>query len=85
MNMQMFAILDAVAQHHTQPFCSTNSATASREFANTINEKGTKFFTNPEDYSLYHIGQYDQDTGVLIPHDRVLVLSGHQAKETDAQ
>lgn len=49
------------------PEISQNDATMKRTFAYRINNIGTEMAYAPNDYSLYKIGEYELDTGSLIP------------------
>lgn len=59
MILQMYNVKDKVSEEFAPPFVAKNDAVALRQFNNLINN------LNPQDYSLYHIGQYDSDTGLI--------------------
>lgn len=62
---QMFAVYDSKAATYCVPFSSVNLSTAIRDFASASNDPGTELNRNPLDYSLFHIGNFDEETGVL--------------------
>lgn len=63
MKLEMFTIRDIKADAFLQPFFTPNKAMALRAFGNAINDPKTQFNANPEDYSLYHIGAFDEAVG----------------------
>lgn len=65
---RIYAIHDITAEIYTAPFYAVNNATASRIFANAVRTPGTSIYDNPEDFRLYCIGVYDEQSADLIPH-----------------
>lgn len=59
MILQMYNVKDKISEEFAPPFVAKNDAVALRQFNHLINN------LNPQDYSLYHIGQYDSDTGLI--------------------
>lgn len=76
MKYPVFAYRDNKVAFMT-PFIDQNDESAIRGFSYAINsEKGVMNFA-PSDYDLYKLGEFDTDTGKLIPLDVVeLVISG---------
>jgi len=60
--LSMFTIHDSKAEAYLQPFFSANIETARREFATAVNKEG-QFNRWSEDYSLFYLGQFDQNEG----------------------
>lgn len=46
-----------------------NDATAVRGFESTVLSSDSVLFTHAEDFSLFKLGEFDQDSGRLIPLD----------------
>ena len=61
----IYSIYDSKAQVYTLPFFMTTDAMAKRQFSNWVNDPGHTFGKNPEDYTLFACGQYDDDTGTI--------------------
>ena len=61
--MQVYAVYDAKAGTYGSPFYQMNDAMATRLFANLANDEQTTIGRNPEDFSLIHIGEYDDQDG----------------------
>jgi hypothetical protein len=67
MNVQLFAVYDAAAMRFIEPFPAPTIEFAIREFRSTVNREGSQIHKYPEDYTLFHIGEFDQETGFLLP------------------
>jgi len=83
MKVKMFAIWDDKAKAYLNPFCFPQTGQAIRVFTGAVNDKNTEFFKHAEDYTLFHIGDFDDATGQLTAATHVeLVVSAQQVKET---
>lgn len=67
MKVQMYTIFDEKAQAHMQPFFMPNTAMAQRRFQDLVREDGNEVSRNPEDYHLCHVGEFDDETALLVP------------------
>ncbi len=67
MKQQIFCVLDMVAERYLDPFFTINTATAIRSFARACEDPQNGFAMNPQDYVLYHIGEWDADLAELTP------------------
>lgn len=65
MRTQVFAVFDSVARVHAQPFCFAEEGQACRAFAAAANDPSTNIGQNPNDYTLFHIGYFDDNTALL--------------------
>lgn len=76
MKLPVYAIRD-VRSTFTGLTVDTNDATASRNFAHAVMQVGSIMNSHPQDFSLYRLGEFDTDTGVLIPLSPIhLVMDG---------
>lgn len=64
-----FSIFDAKALAYLEPFYSANDATATRRFMQNINNRGSQFDLWTEDYSLFHLGQWDELQGKHVDNN----------------
>lgn len=91
MIVQLFAVFDAAAKRFTEPWPAPSVEVAIRRFRHTVNEGQNDISMFPEDYSLFHVGEFDQELGRLIafetPHslgvaitfrDRPVPMPGNQ-------
>lgn len=65
MTNELFTIYDSKAKAYISPFASPNNATAIREFARAANNKNHQFNMFPADFTLFHMGQFDDATGIM--------------------
>lgn len=63
MHRNIYSVFDSKAKAFLQPFFTTNHAVASRQFAAAVQQEGHEFNRFAEDYSLFHLGSYDEATG----------------------
>lgn len=63
--LTIFTIFDSKAQAYLQPFFSANAETAQREFTTAVNGEG-QFNKFAEDYSMFQLGTFDQESGAFI-------------------
>lgn len=58
-------VYDSVADRYLDPFTGPTVEFCVREFRRATNKPGSQFNLYPEDYCLFHIGNFDPDTGVI--------------------
>lgn len=66
MILKAYAIRDSKAEMYNVPFFNKTHGEAERNFKQLVNDEKSMVHKYPDDYDLYHIGQYDDDKGVLI-------------------
>lgn len=65
MILEIFSVYDSKAKTWNNPIFTDNIATAKRLFYNSVNMEESTFWKNPEDYTLFHIGTFDSETGTI--------------------
>ncbi|MCL4162650.1 UNVERIFIED_CONTAM: hypothetical protein GTU68_008480 [Idotea baltica] len=81
MKLSLFSIYDGVAESYIPPFTLTNSGMAKREFIAATNDPNHKFCQHPQDYTLYELGTFDDQTGLILTHKTQLkLMNGMDAK-----
>ncbi len=65
MNIEIFAVFDAAAARYIEPFTAPTVDFALRGFKEACNTDEHQFTKFPEDYTLWHIGTFDAELGVL--------------------
>lgn len=60
------------------PTVEINTADAVRKFAHACSQKDSIYAFTPADFVLYHIANFDTDSGDIIPIDRVRLCDGAQ-------
>lgn len=58
------------------PMVDTNLESAKRNFVHAIMQPGSLYNTHKADFALYHVANFDSDTGEVIPLDRQLIIDG---------
>lgn len=70
----MYAVRDAKALAFMQPFFSVQSGSAIRAFDDAVNDGKSPFFFHPEDYILYELGEFDDQSGALTAIEPIKML-----------
>lgn len=68
-NVILCSIYDSAVKAYLQPFFQRTRGEALRSFRAAVNEEGHNFQVHAADYTLFVIGEFDEDTGKLIPYD----------------
>lgn len=63
--LQLFAIRDRVVGSYHRPFTAANEFEAQRMVLSVMQNDDNQLHHHPDDFSLYHLGEYDQITGVI--------------------
>ncbi|AXH74860.1 MAG: nonstructural protein [Microviridae sp.] len=65
MQKRLFSIYDSKAKVFSAPFTSINSATAIRDFQRAACDPSSDICNFPEDYTLFEMASFDDNTGVI--------------------
>lgn len=74
MKMAMCSIYDIKAEAWLNPMFFLSKGQASRSFTDVVNDGKSEFSAHPEDYTLFLLGYFHQDTGaveVIVPPEPV--------------
>lgn len=63
MKTQIFAVYDKKAMMYLKPFPALNNSVALRMFSDIVIDPNTQFFRHGEDFDLYHIAYFDDNSG----------------------
>lgn len=63
MIIKYFAIRDLKSAAYMQLFPSQSFGTAERDFANTVNNQDSMISKYPEDFELFYVGDFNDETG----------------------
>lgn len=77
--MEMFAIYDKAVGAFMAPFFCRSKGEAVRSFMDACSDGKTNFCQHPDDFRLFHLGSFDDVTGVLHSD------SSHPARVIDAR
>lgn len=73
--MKVCAVRDRAVDSFGQPIFVRAIGEAMRSFMDELNREGSPMGAHPEDYDLYHIGDFDDQTGLLIACTPVKMLA----------
>lgn len=62
---KIYAVRDAAVEGFLQPFFSQSHGAAIRSLTDAVNDPKHPFATNARYYSLYHIGDFDDASGII--------------------
>ena len=69
MELRIYSIRDAKAEIFNQPIFQKTHGEAERNFQTLVNDEKSTVFKYPEDFDLYYVGSYDDNTGLIKPLD----------------
>lgn len=72
MDKLAFAVYDEKTKCHLQPFFLNTLAEAIRAITDVVNQKGHNFNLHPQDYTLFQIGIFNQETGIFTSEYQVI-------------
>lgn len=75
MKTGMYVIFDQKAQIFNTPFHQPNEAVLIRTATDLRNDPNSEISKHPEDYLLYHVADYENDTGVVTAVDKTLMIN----------
>lgn len=67
MKKNAYAVYDSKAKFFTAPFFCANDMVALRLFAGAVCDPATDLHKFPADYTLFRVGEYDDEKGELVP------------------
>lgn len=62
----ILAVRDRQLDAYMRPFVAQSIGQALRSFRDEVNRKDADMNAHPEDYELYSLGEFDEETGVII-------------------
>lgn len=65
--MKCFSIKDLKAEGFNTPFFQSTYGLAERAFNDACQDEKTALYKTPEDFSLWYVGEFDQQTGNFMP------------------
>lgn len=67
--LEIFAVRDVISDTYGRPFYSPNVASGVRSITMEVNNAhmDNMLHTHPDDFELYHLGQFNDATGTFEP------------------
>ena len=72
--LKIFAIRDSKAEAYLNPIFMPKTAQAIRAFQTCTNDENHDFNKYANDYTLFEIGEYDEETGTIKMHESKINL-----------
>ena len=67
MKVELFSVYDTAAERFLPTWDAPTMEFAIRAFRETVNRPDHQFNKYPGDYTLFHVGSFNQETGQLEP------------------
>lgn len=71
--MKFYSVRDNTAEFFLPPFMAPNDSVAKRMFIGSLGDS----FAFRQDFQLYHVGDFDDQNGLIQPINPQLILAGH--------
>lgn len=79
MMMKVFSVFDKAVGAYTRPFCTPSAGAAMRAFEDDVANAESPVAKHPEDYSLFWLGSFDDNSGLLTPEEPpVCLINAHE-------
>lgn len=72
MKTKAYSIFDSKVGSYCSPFFLRSKGEAIRVFTDLANDSKQNISKYPEDFVLFEIGDYDEETGLMIPYKSVM-------------
>lgn len=81
MQLLIFAVKDRATDSFAQPMFLQTRNQAIRLFIDEVNRpaQDNPLNKHPDDYDIYEIGSYDQETAIITPRTAEIVMRGKDA------
>lgn len=79
MKMNAYTIYDVAAGTYMRPFFTTADGEATRSFKDIASDAKHPIGQHPEDYTLYRIGSWNDNTGALAGEELEKLMTGLEA------
>jgi hypothetical protein len=81
MKLKMFCIRDRATDSYGNPMFLVSAGQAIRSFTDELNRQASdnQLYAHPDDFDLYHLGEYDTLTGTFDAINPHMILVGKTA------
>lgn len=80
MNLNIYTIFDQASETYMRPFFSHADGQAKRSFSDVANDPDHEIGKHPKDYSLWHIGIFDDNKAEIIPQQKKCLMTALEAQ-----
>ena len=79
MRLMVYTIYDTAAKAYMRPFFLQSDGQAIRSFSDLALDADHEVGRHPEDYSLYRIGFFDDNTAEIFPDQKECLITAQEA------
>jgi len=72
-----YTVRDLKARAYAPPFFIARDEVAIRTFSDALAEPGHPMAAHPADYELFHVGEFDDETGAFTPIQPRFLTNGN--------
>lgn len=69
MKQGIYTVRDTKLDHFGIPWFAPTKAIALRNFSDAANDPNTNLYKHPDDFVLYYIGEYNEETAAVMAAD----------------
>lgn len=80
MKHHIFTVFDSAAELFNTPFFFRSKGEAMRWFIDCSGDESTPVGQHPKDYSLYYLGEFDDETSEFQESVKVAMMTGIEAR-----
>ena len=77
------SVFDKATQHYMRPFTAMTGGEAMRLFEDEVRKPGTPFNAHPEDYALFQIATFDDQTGKITAIEPLCLRRAHEIPQQE--
>jgi len=85
MKTNVYSLFDVKAAVYGTPFFMQNDSMALRSFSDLVNDRNTMVFNHPEDFTLFGIGEFDDQSCIIEPKKLWVVSTAAALKKPEMQ
>lgn len=74
MQLKIYSLRDSKSEIFNVPFYKLTHGEAERDFRSLVNDEKSMVHKYPEDYDLYYLGEYDDNSGKMTSLDSPMHL-----------
>ncbi len=76
MKLKAYTIFDSATATYARPYFTQSDGAATRSFSDICLDKDHPVGQHPEDYTLYRIGEFDDEKGIMTADTQTKLATG---------
>ena len=84
MKLKIYSIYDMAARNYNRPFYQHTKGEAVRSFTDLANDGESMISKHPQDYFLFELGTFEDESGAITTHDAPVKCISAQECVADA-